>query len=65
MVKCVCVAEGMHGRGWGLRSVCVAGETATAADGAHPTGMLSRYKQCIDNRTSHISFMRVYPPGSL
>ena len=31
-----CVWGGMHGRG-----VCVAGETATAADGMHPTGMHS------------------------
>ena len=38
----VCVVKGhvyrggMHGRG-----ACVAGETATAADGTHPTGMHS------------------------
>ena len=31
-----CVAGGMHGRG-----ACVAGETTTAADGTHPTGMHS------------------------
>ena len=31
-----CKAGGMHSRG-----VCVAGETPTAADGTHPTGMHS------------------------
>ena len=35
-----CVAGGVHGGG-----TCVAGETATAADGTHPTGMHSCY-QC-------------------
>ena len=41
-----CMAKGdMHGEGgyvwrrWG--GVCVAGETATAADGTHPTAMRS------------------------
>ena len=40
-----CVAKGgVHGgRGGG----CVAGETATAADGRHPTGMHS----CFDSKT--------------
>ena len=36
-----CVAGGLQGhacRGWGG---CVAGETTTAADGTHPTGMHS------------------------
>ena len=36
---------GMHGRGcvwWG--GSCVAGETATEADGTHPTGMHSCFK---------------------
>ena len=43
----VCVAGGMHGRGstWQGdmrgRGACMAGETATAADGMHPTGMHS------------------------
>ena len=35
---------GMCGRGcawWGGGGSCVAGETATAVDGTHPTGMLS------------------------
>ena len=39
---------GMHGRGGGMRGrqrawqgVCVEGETATAEDGTHPTGMHS------------------------
>ena len=42
-----CMAGGMHGRGhawWGLcmaGGACVAGETATAAGGTHPTGMHS------------------------
>ena len=31
-----CVAGGMHGYG-----ACMAGETATSADGMHPTGMHS------------------------
>ena len=40
-----CMAGSLHGRGhvWqgGVRGkgACVAGETATAADGTHPTGM--------------------------
>ena len=44
----VCMAGGMCGRGcaWqggmhGGGGACMAGETATAADGTHPTGMLS------------------------
>ena len=37
-----CVAGGMHGGGHAWQEgVCVAGETATAADGTHPTGMHS------------------------
>ena len=35
---------GMHGRGCALQvggGACMAGETATAADGTHPTGMHS------------------------
>ena len=41
-----CMAGGVHGRGhawWGtcMMGVCMAGETATAADGMHPTGMHS------------------------
>ena len=38
----VCMAGGMHGRGhaWQLGE-CMAGETATAADVMHPTGMHS------------------------
>ena len=42
-----CVAGGMHGRRTCMsgsvhgRGACVAGETATAADGTHPTGMHS------------------------
>ena len=49
-----CVAGGMHEHAWqeghvwwGLFAVegaCVAGETATAADGTHPTRMHSCYK---------------------
>ena len=45
-----CMAEGVHGKGgacmaggcvwWGV-SLCMAGETTTAADGTHPTGMHS------------------------
>ena len=31
-----CMAEGVHSRG-----TCVAGETATAVDGTHPTGLHS------------------------
>ena len=46
----LCIWIGMHMRGGGVhgRGVCVAGggvymagETATAADGTHPTGMFS------------------------
>ena len=45
-----CVAQGRHvwqrggmcGKGWAcMVGACVAGETATAADGTHPTGMHS------------------------
>ena len=43
----VCMAGGMHGRG----GACVAGETAIAADGMHPTGMLSCL-HCNHNRTN-------------
>ena len=32
---------GMHGRGHAWQGACMAGETATAADGTHPTGMPS------------------------
>ena len=39
--KRACVAGGVHGGG----GTCVAGETATEADGTHPTGMHSCY-QC-------------------
>ena len=40
--QAVCMAGGVHGRG-GVRGrgACVAGETAIAAGGTHPTGMLS------------------------
>ena len=32
----------MHSRGWHVwQGACVVGETATAADGTHPTGMHS------------------------
>ena len=31
----------MVGHAWRGEGTCVAGETATAADGTHPTGMLS------------------------
>ena len=39
----VCVVGGgdMHGRGIHDRGTCMVGETATAADGTHPTGMHS------------------------
>ena len=37
MVKGVCMAK--EGHVWRSRGACVAGETATVADGTHPTGM--------------------------
>ena len=40
-----CMVGGVHGRGhewWGW-GACMAGETATAAGGTHPTGMHSCY----------------------
>ena len=45
----VCMAGNMHGRGTYVVGVCgggasMAGETATAVDGTHPTGMHS----CLD-----------------
>ena len=44
-----CVAKrGMHGGGGGVCvEGCVAGETATAANGTHPTGMHSCFKQVL------------------
>ena len=49
--KGVCIAGGhawqggMHGGGMhGGRGACVAGETATTADGMHPSGMHSCYE---------------------
>ena len=45
----VCVVGGMHGRGVsGRRGAYMAGETATAADGTHPTGMHSCFGKRID-----------------
>ena len=64
---CVCVCGRAHA--WRgvcvVGGTCVVGETATAADGTHPTGIQSCYKQCIDNRISHMSVMPVYSPGLL
>ena len=39
------MAGGVHGRDWGMhgRGTCLAGQTATAEDGRHPTGMHSCY----------------------
>ena len=34
-----CMAGGVHVRGHAWQGVCLAGETATAADSTHPTGM--------------------------
>ena len=44
---CVCVGGGV----W----LCMAGETATAADGTHPTGMhfCSNFVQCVALFTMH------------
>ena len=39
----VCGRGGMHGRGCAWQGACVAGETATAADSMHLTGMHSYY----------------------
>ena len=56
-----CVAGGMHGRGACVergmhgRGACVAGETATAADGTHPTGMNSCLLDMIILYKFHIS----------
>ena len=36
-----CMAGGMHGGEVCVAGVCVEGETATAVDGTHPTGMHS------------------------
>ena len=42
MVGGACIAWGMHGIGVCMTGgVCMARETATAADGTHPTGMHS------------------------
>ena len=42
--------EGMCGGGCAWRGACEAGETATAADGRHPTGMhsclLKTFRKC-------------------
>ena len=38
--------RGIHGRGACLaEGACMAGETATTADGTHPTGMHSSYEK--------------------
>ena len=37
----VCMSGGVHVRGCVWQGGCMAGETATAADGTHPTGMHS------------------------
>ena len=39
-----CVVVGINGRGVCVVGACVAGETATAADGTHPTGMHSCFE---------------------
>ena len=52
------MAEGMHGGGCMAGGVCgrqacvacVAGKTATAADGTHPTGIHSRFIICTGYR---------------
>ena len=44
-----CMAGGVHGRGHAWWGVCMAGETATAADGTHPTGMHSCFKRNLDD----------------
>ena len=43
---CVCGAwqEGLHSRECSWQGACVAGETATAVDDTHPTGMHSCLK---------------------
>ena len=38
-----CMVGSMHGGEHAWRGACMAGETATAADGMHPTVMLSCY----------------------
>ena len=45
--KGACMAGGIDCGGWGV-GVCVAGETATATGGTHPTGMLSRCIFCLE-----------------
>ena len=55
-----CVAGGMCGRG-----ACVAGETATEADGTHPTGMHSCYLECSYVRfplSSQVTLFRLFFP---
>ena len=39
--KGVMHGRGVHGRGHIWQGVCLVGETATASDGTHPTGMYS------------------------
>ena len=41
--------EGLHGGGMHGRGACVAGETATTADGMYPIGMHSCFDLFIDN----------------
>ena len=54
MAKGACVAKGgMHGEG----GACMAGETATAADGMHPTGMHSCFTLLSRGRQS---FLLIY-----
>ena len=44
MARGVCMAGGMCCGGHAWQGVCVAGETTTAADGTHPTGMHSCFE---------------------
>ena len=45
----ICMVGGVHDRGCAWQGACVAGETATAADGMHPTGMHLLYTLAYDS----------------
>ena len=45
----MCMVGGVHDRGCAWQGACVAAETATAADGTHPTGMHLLYTLAYDS----------------
>ena len=65
VVKGTCVARGHAWHLWWGRhawqGACVAGETATAEDGTHPTGMHSCFNQFYSFFTLHFFLCNLVP----